>query len=75
MDDAQYYDNFPPLATEQIRDLAAMVHEDFGGSLSLTAFNGKLLMLLEDVPGCESCEVAAAIVELAWAEYPWPGAD
>ncbi|AJK45301.1 hypothetical protein [Burkholderia plantarii] len=69
MDDTQHYDHFPRLTIDQIRDLAEAIREIFGGNLSRADFSDKLMMFLEDVPGYESGEVAAALVESAWAEY------
>ncbi|WP_322015527.1 hypothetical protein [Paraburkholderia sp. J12] len=69
MDDTQHHDDFPPLTIEQIRELAEAIREVFGGNLPRTEFADKLMMFLEDVPGYESCEVAAALVESAWVMY------
>jgi hypothetical protein len=69
MDDTEHPDNFPPLTIEQIRELAAAIRELFGSDLSRTEFTDKLLLFLEDVPGYESGEDAAALITSAWAEY------
>jgi hypothetical protein len=54
---------------DQIRGLAMAIQEDFGEQLSRTDFCDRLLLTLEDVPGCESGGVATALIDLAWAEY------
>jgi hypothetical protein len=72
MDDTQHHDDFPPLTIDQIRDLAEAIREVFGGKFSRADFTDRLLMFLEDVPGCESGEVAGALIESAWAEYADP---
>jgi hypothetical protein len=69
MDNDQHHNEFPPLTADQIRELADVIREVFGGNLSRTDFTDKLLMFLEDVPGYESGEVAVAVVESVWAEY------
>ncbi|CAM2165126.1 conserved hypothetical protein [Burkholderia latens] len=69
MDDIRHHDDFPLLTTDQIRDLATAVREDFGGMLSRTGLTESLLMLLEDVPGFEAGEMDARLIELAWATY------
>jgi hypothetical protein len=69
MNDTQRQDDFPPLTTDQIRDLAIAARKVFGSNLSREQFNDKLLMFLEDVPGYESGEASSSLVESAWAEY------
>lgn len=70
MNDTQHHGDFPPLTPIQIRDLAAAVRDDFGSNLSRADFSEELLMLLEDIPGFESGDVAdARLIELAWATY------
>ncbi|GLU30420.1 hypothetical protein WKR88_01655 [Trinickia caryophylli] len=62
MDDTEHPNNFPPLTIEQIRELAVAIREVFGSDLSRTEFTDKLLLFLEDVPGYESGEDAAALI-------------
>jgi hypothetical protein len=57
------------LTNDQIRELAVAIQEDFGVKLSRTNFCDKLLLMLEDVPGCESGAVATALIDTAWTEY------
>ena len=57
------------LTSEQIHGLAAAIQDDFGVNLSRIDFCDKLLLTLEDVPGCESSNVATALIDAAWAEY------
>ncbi|MCV9916847.1 MULTISPECIES: hypothetical protein [Burkholderia] len=54
MDDIRHHKDSLPLTTEQIRDLAEAVREDFGPGLSRAGFTDNLLFLLEDVPGFEA---------------------
>ena len=69
MNDIRHPSTFPPLTTEQIRELAASIREIFGSNLSRESFADKLLMFLEDVPGYESGENAMALITSVWAEY------
>ncbi len=69
MNDIRHPSNFPPLTTEQIRELAASIRDVFGSSLSPESFADKLLMFLEDVPGYESGENSIDLIASAWAEY------
>lgn len=69
MDDIPHHGNFPPLTIKQVRELAATICDVFGRSLYRAEFTDRLLMFLEDVPGYEYGEVAAALVESAWVEY------
>ncbi|HDR9338327.1 MULTISPECIES: hypothetical protein [Burkholderia] len=69
MHNTQHHDDFPPPTIDQIRDLAAAVREDFGGDLSRAVFTEKLRLLLEDVPGFETGEEDARLIESAWVIY------
>lgn len=69
MNDTQHHDDLSPLTIEQIRELAEAIHDVFGCNLLRKDFTDKLLMFLEDVPGYESGEAAAALIEAAWVEY------
>lgn len=69
MDDLRHYDDFSPLTVEQTRDLAVAVGDDFGGKLSRADFTERLLMVLEDIPGFEACDVDETLIESAWATY------
>ncbi|WP_407971241.1 hypothetical protein ACJ51O_04550 [Burkholderia pyrrocinia] len=69
MNDIQHLNDFPPLAIDQIRDLAEAVREDFGDNRSRADFTESLLMLLEDVPGFEAGKVDERFIELAWTTY------
>lgn len=69
MNDIQHLNDFPPLAIDQICDLAAAVCEDCGGKLPRAEFTERLLMLLEDIPGFEAGEVDAGLMESMWAIY------
>lgn len=69
MDDIQHHTYFPPLTTDQIRELVVTIRDVFGGSPGRADFTDRLLMFLEDVPGCELREVAANLPESAWTAY------
>ncbi|MFD1555411.1 hypothetical protein ACFSHT_07170 [Paraburkholderia silviterrae] len=69
MDDSQHRNIFPPLTSEQIRELATAVRDDFGPSLSRAIFIDHLLMLLEDVPGFEAGGITTSLIESAWVGY------
>lgn len=69
VNDTQRSDDFPPLTIEQIRELAMAVREDFDSDLSRADFTENLLMLLEDIPGFETGQVNARLIESAWAIY------
>lgn len=69
MSDIQSQRDFAPLTDGQIRDLAVALRDVFGSNLSREQFNDRLLMFLEDVPGCESREASSSLIESAWAEY------
>ncbi|AXK64741.1 hypothetical protein [Burkholderia sp. IDO3] len=69
MNDTQQQNDFPPLTIDQIRDLAAAIREDFGGSLSRAGFTDSLLMLLENVPEVKAGEVSTSLIDPAWDEY------
>ncbi|MFB5150947.1 hypothetical protein WJH60_15245 [Burkholderia orbicola] len=72
MNDIQHLNDFPPLAIDQICDLAAAVCEDCGGKLSRADFTENLLTLLEDIPGFEAIDVDVRLIESAWAIYISP---
>ncbi|RQY42870.1 hypothetical protein DF113_11510 [Burkholderia stagnalis] len=69
MNDTKHHDDFSSLTIDQLSELAAAVHETFGGNLSRGEFIDRLLMFIEDVPGFEADEVPQALIESAWAEY------
>ncbi|MFM0437576.1 hypothetical protein PQQ84_13990 [Paraburkholderia strydomiana] len=69
MNDIQSHSDFPPLTSDQIRDLAAALRDVFGSHLSREQFNDKLLMFLEDVPGYESGGASSSLLASAWVEY------
>ncbi|MBU9148121.1 hypothetical protein KTD07_02715 [Burkholderia multivorans] len=69
MDDINHPNDFPPLTVEQIQGLAESIHDAFGNDFSRAEFTNHLLALLEDVPGYETGDVPAALIESAWAEY------
>ncbi|MBH9659405.1 hypothetical protein JAO05_30460 [Burkholderia pseudomallei] len=69
MDDIKHPNDFPPLTIGQIHNLATAVRDDFGGKLSRAEFIESLLMLLDDVPGFEACDVDETLIESAWATY------
>ncbi|WP_175866081.1 hypothetical protein [Burkholderia contaminans] len=69
MDDIKHPNDFPPLSSGQIHDLATAVREGFGGDLSREAFTEKLLLFLEDVPGFEAGDVDARLIESIWETY------
>lgn len=69
MDDSQHCNNFPPLTSEQIRELATAVRDDFGPRLSKAIFIDHLLMLLEDVPGFEAGSITTSLIESVWVGY------
>ncbi|MBY4674919.1 hypothetical protein K6W12_30280 [Burkholderia multivorans] len=69
MNDTQHPDDFPPLTPIQIQGLAESIQDAFGNDFSRAVFTNHLLALLEDVPGYETGDVPAALIESAWAEY------
>ncbi|KGX37222.1 hypothetical protein [Burkholderia pseudomallei] len=69
MDDTQHPNDFPPLTPEQIQGLVESIRDAFGGNFTRAAFVNHLLALLEDVPGFETGDVPAALIESAWAIY------
>lgn len=69
MDDTQYHNDFPPLTIDQIRGLVESIQEAFGNDFSRAEFTNHLLALLEDVPGFETGDVPATLIESAWGTY------
>ena len=69
MDDTKHDSDFPPLTASQIRELAAALRDVFGSKLSREQFADKLLMFLEDVPGCESGGASSSLIASAWSAY------
>ncbi|HGL5076063.1 hypothetical protein [Burkholderia multivorans] len=69
MNDTKHPNDFPPLTIEQIQGLAESIQDAFGNDFSRAEFTNHLLALLEDVPGFETGDVPAALIESAWAEY------
>ncbi|WP_233831749.1 hypothetical protein [Paraburkholderia sp. ZP32-5] len=69
MKDINFQKDFPSLTIDQIRDLAAAAREIFGSNLSRAQFADRLLMFLEDVPGCESGKASSSLIESAWVKY------
>ncbi|MFL9892399.1 hypothetical protein [Paraburkholderia sp. RL17-381-BIF-C] len=69
MDDTKHDSDFPPLTTDQIRELIVALRDVFGSNICREQFNDKLLMFLEDVPGYESGEASSSLIESAWAAY------
>ncbi|KGC08457.1 hypothetical protein DM81_5713 [Burkholderia multivorans] len=69
MDDTQYHNDFPPLTIDQIRGLVESIQEVFGDDFSRAEFTNHLLALLEDVPGFETGDVPATLIESAWGIY------
>ncbi|MEB5486020.1 hypothetical protein QMA69_12140 [Burkholderia pseudomallei] len=69
MDDIKHPNDFPPLTPAQIQRLAESVQDAFGGNFSRAEFTNHLLALLEDVPGYETGDVPAALIDAAWADY------
>jgi hypothetical protein len=49
IDDTKHYNDFPPPAADEIRDLAVAARDVFGSSLSRARFADRLLMFLADV--------------------------
>lgn len=69
MDAISHRDDFPPLTIEQIQGLVESIQDTFGGSFSRAVFTNHLLALLEDVPGYETSDIPALLIESAWAAY------
>ncbi|AIS95519.1 hypothetical protein BTHA_1282 [Burkholderia thailandensis MSMB59] len=69
MNDTQLHKDCPSLTIAQIRDLVAFVRDSFEVNLSRTRFIDRLLMLLEDVPGYETDDVPATLIESVWVMY------
>ncbi|AHI63521.1 hypothetical protein [Burkholderia thailandensis] len=69
MIDIQRRDDFPPLTIDQIQGLTESIQDALGNDFSRAEFTNHLLGLLEDVPGFETGDVPAALIESAWAEY------
>ncbi|BEV54129.1 MULTISPECIES: hypothetical protein [Burkholderia cepacia complex] len=69
MDNIKHPSNHFMLTARQICDLATVVRENFGGNLSRADFTEQLLLLLEDVPGCELVFTTSTLIDSAWGEY------
>ncbi|ARL97403.1 MULTISPECIES: hypothetical protein [Burkholderia] len=69
MDDIQHSDDFPPLTIEQIQGLVESIQDAIGNDFSRAVFTNHLLALLEDVPGFETGDVPATLIESAWGIY------
>ncbi|WP_175711948.1 hypothetical protein [Burkholderia ambifaria] len=69
MDDTQPHEDYPPLTIEQILGLAESIQDALGNDFSRAEFTNHLLALLEDVPGFETSDVPATLIESAWGIY------
>ncbi|GAB6847900.1 hypothetical protein [Paraburkholderia kururiensis] len=69
IDDIRHYDDFSPLTIDQIQGLVESIQDAFGNDFSRAIFTNHLLALLEDVPGYETGDVPATLIESAWVAY------
>ncbi|ARL99754.1 hypothetical protein BOC59_06465 [Burkholderia pseudomallei] len=69
MNDINHPNDFPPLTIEQIQGLAESIQDALGNDFSRAEFTNHLLGLLEDVPGFETGDVSATLIESAWNIY------
>ncbi|AYY58281.1 hypothetical protein [Burkholderia multivorans] len=69
MDDINHSNDFRALTIEQMQGLAESIQDAFGNDFSRAEFTNHLLALLEDVPGFETGDVPATLIESAWGIY------
>ncbi|AIO67132.1 hypothetical protein [Burkholderia oklahomensis] len=69
MDDIKDPNDFPPLTIEQIQGLVESIQDAVGNDFLRAEFTNHLLALLEDVPGFETGDVPATLIESAWGIY------
>ncbi|WP_296650456.1 hypothetical protein [Paraburkholderia sp.] len=69
MDNINSNNDFSLLTADQIQGLVESIQDAFGGDFSRPVFSNHLLALLEDIPGFETGDAPASLIEAAWALY------